>query len=90
MLGYEKYVDLFSNGLNVVEMIYFLDKNNLYNNNIKIGCVIINITKVYNEDLQFPHASRGADTLSEAKGVFFSAMHLKSLVMLTRLLNKLK
>ena len=70
MFGFELYVDLFFNGLKASEVIYFLDRNKLHKNDINYGCVIVNVTKVLNWDLQLLHASKGVDMLSKENGSF--------------------
>jgi hypothetical protein len=75
MLGSEHYVDLLFNGLKVVEGIAFPSRKQLHNNDINHGCVVVNVTKVFNGDIQLSHASRGADTLLEEKVFLLNGMH---------------
>lgn len=72
MFGFEEIVKIFMNGLKVIEAIYFPDRNNLRNNAIKYGSVIVNANKVFNELVHLLRASRGVDTLLGAKGVLLS------------------
>ena len=70
MLHSEEHVDLFLNGLKVSKEIFFLDRRNLHNHDIKNGCIIVNVTMALNEDLELAHASMGDDTLTKARGAF--------------------
>ena len=60
MLGFEHYVDLLFSRLKFVEGIANLSGNQLHNDGIKHGSVIVNVTKVLNGGIQLPHASRGS------------------------------
>ena len=75
MLGSEEHANLFLNGLKVTKEIYFLDRRNLHHCIIKNGCLIVNVTMVFNEYIDFPHASIGVDTLSEARVLLLSGMN---------------
>jgi len=67
MLDFDHYVDLLFNGLKFIEGINFPYRKKLYSNNANHGCIIINVSKVLNGDVQFLHASRGVDTLPKGK-----------------------
>ena len=63
MLSSKYYANFILDGLKVAEGISYLDRKQLHNNNIKHGCVVINVTNVFNEYIQFLHASKGVYTM---------------------------
>ena len=66
MIGSKEHFDLFLDGLKVSNVIYFPKRKNLHNHEIKNGCIVVNVTMVFSDDIELTHASMGDDTLLEA------------------------
>jgi hypothetical protein len=61
ILGSKQFMTLILDGLKVVEEIAYLDTNFLYNIIIKPHCVVMNVIKILDGEIQLLHASRGVE-----------------------------
>ena len=68
IFGSKLYEGLLVNELKAIEVVDFPNTKRLHHNGINYGCVVVNVSKVLNRDLQLPHALRAANMLLEENG----------------------